>query len=116
MRSVRPSSEPPGEVGYHGAAARISVAFIETNLHARVLLQRQRRLGAEDVDQSRDDIQVPGDAVARLPVDRGVVTDREAMAKAVVDCAGIGVCTSDYGQLRCEKVRRPIYPLDLPNR
>ena len=38
------------------------------------------------------------------------------MAKAVVDCAGVGVCTSDYGQLRFKKVRRPIYPLDLPNR
>jgi microcystin degradation protein MlrC len=38
------------------------------------------------------------------------------MAKAVVDCAGIGVCTSDYGQLTFKKVRRPIYPLDLPNR
>jgi microcystin degradation protein MlrC len=39
-----------------------------------------------------------------------------ALAKAVVDCAGVGVCTSDYGQLRFAKVRRPIYPLDLPNR
>jgi microcystin degradation protein MlrC len=38
------------------------------------------------------------------------------MAKAVVECAGVGVCTSDYGQLKFEKVRRPIYPLDLPNR
>jgi microcystin degradation protein MlrC len=38
------------------------------------------------------------------------------MAKAVVDCAGVGVCTSDYGQLKFEKIRRPIYPLDLPNR
>ena len=38
------------------------------------------------------------------------------VAKAVVDCAGTGVCTSDYGQLDFRKVRRPIYPLDLPNR
>jgi microcystin degradation protein MlrC len=38
------------------------------------------------------------------------------MAKAVVDCAGVGVCTSDYGQLDFKQVRRPIYPLDLPNR
>jgi microcystin degradation protein MlrC len=38
------------------------------------------------------------------------------MAKAVVDCAGVGVCTSDYGQLQFKNVRRPIYPLDLPNR
>jgi microcystin degradation protein MlrC len=39
-----------------------------------------------------------------------------SLAKAVVDCAGIGVCTSDYSQLSFENVRRPIYPLDLPNR
>jgi microcystin degradation protein MlrC len=39
-----------------------------------------------------------------------------AIAKAVVECAGVGVCTSDYGQLTFNKVRRPIYPLDLPNR
>ena len=38
------------------------------------------------------------------------------LASAVVECAGVGVCTSDYGQLRFKKVRRPIYPLDLPNR
>jgi microcystin degradation protein MlrC len=38
------------------------------------------------------------------------------LATAVVDCTGVGVCTSDYGQLRFDKVRRPIYPLDLPNR
>jgi microcystin degradation protein MlrC len=38
------------------------------------------------------------------------------VAKAVVDCAGVGVCTSDYSQLTFRKVRRPIYPLDLPNR
>jgi len=25
------------------------------------------------------------------------------------------VCTSDYSQLQFRKVRRPIYPLDLPN-
>jgi microcystin degradation protein MlrC len=37
-------------------------------------------------------------------------------ARAVVECAGVGVCTSDYSQLRFSKVRRPIYPLDLPNR
>ncbi len=39
-----------------------------------------------------------------------------AVAKAVVDCAGMGVCTSDYSDLSFTKVRRPIYPLDLPNR
>jgi microcystin degradation protein MlrC len=37
-------------------------------------------------------------------------------ARAVVDCAGVGVCTSDYGQLKFNRVRRPIFPLDLPNR
>ena len=34
------------------------------------------------------------------------------LAGAVVECAGTGVCTSDYGQLRFERVRRPAYPLD----
>src|SRR5215467_6214196 len=38
------------------------------------------------------------------------------VAKTVVECAGVGVCTSDYSQLQFKKVRRPIYPLDLPNR
>ena len=33
------------------------------------------------------------------------------MARAVVECAGCGVCTSDYDQLQFHKVRRPIYPL-----
>ncbi|HEX3861682.1 MAG TPA: M81 family metallopeptidase [Stellaceae bacterium] len=39
-----------------------------------------------------------------------------SLAKAVVECAGMGVCTSDYSQLTFKNVRRPIYPLDLPNR
>ena len=34
------------------------------------------------------------------------------MAKAVVECAGEGVCTSDYSQLKFRRVRRPVYPLD----
>jgi microcystin degradation protein MlrC len=38
------------------------------------------------------------------------------LASAVVDCTGAGVCTSDYSQLQFKKVRRPVYPLDLPNR
>jgi len=37
------------------------------------------------------------------------------MARAVVECAGRGVCTSDYAQLRFDNVRRPIYPLDGVN-
>ncbi|HEX3972592.1 MAG TPA: M81 family metallopeptidase [Stellaceae bacterium] len=39
-----------------------------------------------------------------------------AMAKAVVDLAGVGACTSDYSSLSFKNVRRPIFPLDLPNR
>ena len=35
-----------------------------------------------------------------------------ALAHAVVECAGTGVCTSDYERLAFKKVRRPIYPLD----
>jgi microcystin degradation protein MlrC len=34
------------------------------------------------------------------------------LAKAVVECAGVGVCTSDYREHRFERLRRPIYPLD----
>ena len=33
-------------------------------------------------------------------------------ARAIVECAGTGVCTSDYATLDFRKVRRPIYPLD----
>jgi microcystin degradation protein MlrC len=36
----------------------------------------------------------------------------KAMAKEIIECAGCGVCTSDYNQITFEKVRRPIYPLD----
>jgi len=35
-----------------------------------------------------------------------------SLARAVVECAGTGVCTSDYGQLNFTRVRRPVYPLD----
>lgn len=35
-----------------------------------------------------------------------------SLAHAVVECAGTGVCTSDYSMLGLHKVRRPIYPLD----
>ena len=35
-----------------------------------------------------------------------------SLAHAVVECAGTGVCTSDYAVLGLHKVRRPIYPID----
>jgi len=35
-----------------------------------------------------------------------------ALAHAVVECAGTGVCTSDYDLLAFQHVRRPMYPLD----
>ena len=35
-----------------------------------------------------------------------------SLAKTVVECAGVGVCTSDYDSLVFKNVRRPIYPLD----
>ena len=34
------------------------------------------------------------------------------LAAATVECAGAGVCTSDYSDLQFKKLRRPIYPLD----
>ncbi len=36
------------------------------------------------------------------------------LARATVECAGVGVCTSDYSTLDFKRIRRPIYPLD-PN-
>ncbi len=35
-----------------------------------------------------------------------------ALAHAVVECAGTGVCSSDYDLLAFKHVRRPMYPLD----
>jgi microcystin degradation protein MlrC len=35
-----------------------------------------------------------------------------SLAHAVVECAGTGVCTSDYAMLAFKNVRRPIYPVD----
>jgi microcystin degradation protein MlrC len=37
------------------------------------------------------------------------------LVRATVECAGRGVCTSDYAELAFRKVRRPIYPLDGVN-
>lgn len=34
------------------------------------------------------------------------------MAREIVECAGVGVCTSNYADLEFKNVRRPIYPLD----
>jgi len=34
------------------------------------------------------------------------------LVAAVVECAGLGVCTSDYSEVTFEHVRRPIFPLD----
>ncbi len=37
------------------------------------------------------------------------------IAREVVECAGLGVCTSDYDEVEFKKVRRPIFPLDGVN-
>jgi len=34
------------------------------------------------------------------------------LARATIECAGVGVCTSDYSVLDFKRVRRPMYPLD----
>ena len=39
----------------------------------------------------------------------------EHIMRETIDCAGVGVCTSDYGMLDFKHVRRPIYPLDQVN-
>jgi microcystin degradation protein MlrC len=35
------------------------------------------------------------------------------IAKNIVECNGVGVTGSDYRQFKFEKIRRPIFPLDL---
>ena len=39
-------------------------------------------------------------------------TGFKPLVKEVVECAGLGVCTSDYSEVTFENVRRPIFPLD----
>ena len=34
------------------------------------------------------------------------------LVRETVECAGVGVCTSDYSQVDFTEVRRPIFPLD----
>ena len=41
--------------------------------------------------------------------------DLGGMARHVVECDGMGVCTSDYGILNFAHVRRPVFPLDRIN-
>ena len=50
--------------------------------------------------------------LALMAKHRGLYPAPEAAMSAVVECAGVGVCTSDYGQHKFERLRRPIYPLD----
>ena len=39
----------------------------------------------------------------------------EHISREIVECAGVGVCTSDYSTLNFNNVRRPIFPLDQVN-
>ena len=36
------------------------------------------------------------------------------IARDIIECAGCGVCNSDYDAITFEHVRRPVYPLDQP--
>jgi microcystin degradation protein MlrC len=38
--------------------------------------------------------------------------DLGTLAGAIVECAGLGVCTSNYDEITFKNLRRPIYPLD----
>ncbi|HTN11747.1 MAG TPA: M81 family metallopeptidase [Acetobacteraceae bacterium] len=38
--------------------------------------------------------------------------DLGQIAREIVECAGVGVCTSDYSQLTFRNVLRPVYPLE----
>jgi microcystin degradation protein MlrC len=39
--------------------------------------------------------------------------DMGKAAREIVECAGVGACTSDYSQLKFHNVRRPIFPLNM---
>ena len=39
----------------------------------------------------------------------------EHISQEIVECAGVGVCTSDYSALNFDNIRRPIFPLDQVN-
>jgi microcystin degradation protein MlrC len=39
--------------------------------------------------------------------------DMGRAAREIVECAGVGACTSDYNQLKFHNVRRPIFPLNM---
>jgi len=39
--------------------------------------------------------------------------DMGRAAREIVECAGVGACTSDYSQLKFHNVRRPIFPLNM---
>jgi microcystin degradation protein MlrC len=34
------------------------------------------------------------------------------LAKAIIECQGVGVTASDYGLFNYKRLRRPVYPLD----
>ena len=38
--------------------------------------------------------------------------DLGKLAGAIVECAGLGVCTSNYDEVTFKNLRRPIFPLD----
>lgn len=42
-------------------------------------------------------------------------TGFKPIAAEIVECAGLGVCTSDYSEVTFQNVRRPIFPLDGVN-
>jgi microcystin degradation protein MlrC len=42
--------------------------------------------------------------------------DLGPLASAIIECAGLGICTSDYRQLKFQNLQRPTYPLDADAR
>ncbi len=64
------------------------------------------------VARHRPDAEALRDAEKPHPLARRARTDGQSRRRM----RRVGVCTSDYSQLTFKNVRRPIYPLDLPNR
>ena len=68
----------------------------------QLFLEPRDRPGHAGLSHAQEPDPLTGPASPTLPGD-------------VIECAGTGVCTSDYDMLDFRNVRRPIYPLDRIN-
>ena len=95
-----------GDVGYMGASAVLDTGKVEIAVISRHVEPHDiapfRTLGIEP--QKKRYVMLKSRVHWRAGLG--------PLARAVVECAGEGVCTSDYSQLQFRRVRRPSYPLD----